>query len=247
MKERGALWRIGLFGLLVALLSSGTAIAAGFGNRMDWWDFKTGLTVLRWAVYGGVLGGALSLAGCIEALLRRSRRGLVLAIFGLFISTAVVGLPWIWWETAKGVPPIHDITTDTRNPPSFVAILPLRRSAPNPVEYGGPEVAAQQRAAYPDVKPLIIKLPPDRAFERALAVARAQGLRIVEANQDEGRIEAIDSTFWFGFKDDVVIRITPADGGSRLDVRSVSRVGRSDIGTNAKRIRTFLKGMQKGD
>jgi uncharacterized protein (DUF1499 family) len=97
------------------------------------------------------------------------------------------------------------------------------------------------------VKPLIIKLPHDRAFERALAVARAQGLRIVEANQDEGRIEAIDSTFWFGFKDDVVIRITPADGGSRLDVRSVSRVGRSDIGTNAKRIRTFLKGMQKGD
>ena len=136
---------------------------------------------------------------------------------------------------------IHDITTDTETPPAFVAILPLRAGVPNSVEYGGPELAAQQRTGYPDLGPLTLQIPPTQAFTHALTAARAMGWEIAASEATEGRIEATDTTFWFGFKDDVVVRITPAGGGSRIDVRSVSRVGKSDIGTNAKRITEYLR------
>lgn len=137
---------------------------------------------------------------------------------------------------------INDITTDTENPPVFVSVLALRKNAPNSATYGGPKIAAQQHAAYPDIRPLISDLPPARAFERSLSVARQMGWKIVDENPAEGRIEATATTRWFGFKDDVVLRIAPAAGnGSRVDIRSVSRVGRGDVGTNARRIRTFLK------
>jgi uncharacterized protein (DUF1499 family) len=146
-------------------------------------------------------------------------------------------------RTARTVPPIHDITTDTADPPRFVAVVPLRKDALNPIEYGGPEIAAQQQRAYPDLHPVTLPDPPARAFEHALAAARAQGWEIVEAAPAEGRIEATDTTRWFGFKDDVVVRVRMAENGSRLDVRSLSRVGRSDLGKNAARIRAFLRAL----
>ncbi len=154
---------------------------------------------------------------------------------------ATVGVPWSYKQTAGRVPPIHDITTDTTDPPAFVAILPLRKDAPNPADYGGPDVAAQQRRAYPDLEPVSFDLAPDRLFARATAAAREMGWEIVAVVPAEGRIEATDTTFWYGFKDDVVIRITPIERGSRIDIRSVSRVGRNDIGANARRIRAFLE------
>ncbi|MBI3803639.1 MAG: DUF1499 domain-containing protein [Nitrospirae bacterium] len=87
--------------------------------------------------------------------------------------------------------------------------------------------------------------PPDQAFDKALAAARSSGWKLVDARKEEGRIEATDTTFWFGFKDDIVVRITPADPGSRIDVRSVSRVGKSDVGTNARRIQKYLRKLEK--
>ena len=138
------------------------------------------------------------------------------------------------------MPFIHDVTTDLENPPPFVAILPLRASAPNTAEYGGPEVAAQQRAGYPDLGPLTLQVPPEQAFSRALAAGRDMGWEIVANEPTEGRIEATATTLWFGFKDDVVVRVTPTNGGSRIDVRSVSRVGKSDVGANAERITAYL-------
>jgi uncharacterized protein (DUF1499 family) len=156
----------------------------------------------------------------------------------------VVVVPWQQRRSSRGVPPIHDISTDTENPPPFVAIAPLRADAPNPVEYAGPEAASRQRQAYPEIQPVVVGLPPDTAFVRALAAARAKRWEIVEANAAEGRIEATDRTFWFGFYDDVVIRITPSGTGSIVDVRSKSRVGRGDMGTNARRIRGYLRELQ---
>jgi uncharacterized protein (DUF1499 family) len=143
-------------------------------------------------------------------------------------------------DQAKRVPPIHDITTDTDRPPEFVAVLPRRADAPNGVEYEGAEIARQQREAYPDIGPLRLPLAPGEAFARALAAARASGWEIVGADSAAGRIEATATTAWFGFKDDVVVRIAPEEGGSRVDVRSVSRVGKSDVGANAERIRKYL-------
>lgn len=219
---------------------------AGFGSRLGWWDFRTGFLILKWGVYGGLATAVISLVGCVLARPGGPRRGFVPAVLGLLISLVVVGVPWRWKQTAQRVPPIHDITTDTENPPRFVGVLPLRKNAGNPAEYGGLEIAAQQRAGYPNLGPATLNVPPDQAFERALVAARDMCWGIVEANAAEGRIEATDTTFWFGFKDDIVVRVAPVDAGSRIDVRSVSRVGRSDAGTNARRIQKYLEKMLRG-
>jgi uncharacterized protein (DUF1499 family) len=214
---------------------------AGLGSRWGWWHFRTGFQILTWAAYGGLAAAGISFTGIVMALVRAPRRGLLAALIGLVLGLVVAGIPWQLKLTAQQVPPIHDITTDTENPPEFVAVVPLRRNAPNPTDYGGAGLAAQQRAAYADLKPVFLKVSPEQAFVNALAVARDMGWEIVDAQASEGRIEATDTTFWFGFKDDVVVRIKAADQGSRIDVRSVSRVGKSDVGTNAKRIRAYLE------
>jgi uncharacterized protein (DUF1499 family) len=125
-----------------------------------------------------------------------------------------------------------------------VAIAPLRADAPNPVTYEGEEIAQQQREGYPDIRPVLLELPADRAFQRALDAAEAQGWEIVDADPADGRIEATDRTFWFGFYDDVVIRLTPVDGRTVVDIRSKSRVGGSDVGANARRIRGYMVDLQ---
>jgi uncharacterized protein (DUF1499 family) len=152
----------------------------------------------------------------------------------------VAFVPWQLQQRARSAPAIHDISTDTANPPAFIAVLPLRAKAPNPAAYGGREIAEQQSRAYPDIQPLMLGVPPSVAFSRARDIAEGMGWQIVAADPASGRIEAVATTLWFGFNDDVVVRITSAGDGSRIDVRSVSRVGESDIGTNARRIREYL-------
>lgn len=233
-------------GLSIAVLAALMAIGAGFGSRFERWHFRTGFALLQWGAMGGGAAAIVSLIALIGLWRRRaSQRQIVLALLGFTIGIAIFAIPVQWMMTARRVPPIHDITTDTENPPEFVAILKVRQGAPNPAEYGGPEIAAQQKRGYPELGPTVLPIPPDQAFERALAAARSMGWQIVDANREEGRIEATDTTFWFGFKDDVVIRIAPADQGSRIDVRSVSRVGKSDVGTNARRIESYLEKLQR--
>jgi uncharacterized protein (DUF1499 family) len=208
---------------------------------LEWWHFRVGFTVLKWGAYLALFAALISLVGLIGAAGQKHRRGLMLGTAGLLLGLAAAWVPWSWLQTARNVPPIHDITTDTDNPPAFVAVLPLRRDASNPAEYGGPELASQQREGYPDLAPALLLVSPGTAFERALAAARKMGWKIFDANPEEMRIEATDTTFWFGFKDDIVVRITPTEEGSRIDVRSVSRVGKSDVGTNARRIMKFFE------
>lgn len=232
--------RVAISGFLLALLAGAALLLAGVSHRLQWLDFRSALTLFRWAAYGGAAAALLSLLGLIVARPGSARRGFPLAMLGLVIGLVVVGIPWQLWQKAQRLPFIHDITTDLENPPAFVAILPLRADAPNPAEYGGPEIATQQRAGYPDLGPLTLQEPPPQAFTRALDAARAMKWEIVASEPTEGRIEATATTFWFGFKDDVVVRVTPTGGGSRVDVRSVSRVGRSDVGANAERITAYL-------
>jgi uncharacterized protein (DUF1499 family) len=229
-------------GFVLSAIAITTAMGAGAGVRLEFWDFRQGFRILNWAAYLGIAGTVLSFAGAILGRPGKGRRGFPLAVAGIALGALAFGVPGNWYRIAKEVPMIHDITTDTENPPKFVSILALRKDAPNPAAYGGPEIAAQQHAAYPDIRPLVSDFPPAKAFERARSVARRMCWNIVAENQAEGRIEATATTRWFGFKDDVVIRIVPsAGGGSRVDIRSVSRVGRSDLGTNARRIRAFLR------
>jgi uncharacterized protein (DUF1499 family) len=155
------------------------------------------------------------------------------------------------------VPPIHEISTDLTDPPAFVAVEALRKSsdAVNPPEYvrqvkgpGGSiiDVTRMQRAHYPDIQPLQLAVAPAEALKSAQRAAQQLGWASVAYAPAEGRLEATDTTAFFGFKDDVVVRVRASDGGSRVDVRSKSRVGLSDIGTNAKRVRAFLKAMENG-
>ena len=161
------------------------------------------------------------------------------------MGAVAFGVPFMMLQSAKRSPPIHDITTDTENPPRFVAIILLRKGSPNPVEYQGADISHQQRTAYPDIQPATITGAPDAAFNRALDTARQLGWQIVAAIPNEGRIEATDTTIWFGFKDDIVVRVTPTGAGSRIDVRSVSRLGQGDLGKNAARIRDYLQRLQQ--
>jgi len=239
--QGGSCYRLSQGGCVLALLAVATVVLAGIGNRFGWWNFRISLQILRWAAAAGAAALVLSLASALLNWLRGGRKGLVFSIIGLLAGLAITGTALNWRQLARSVPPIHDISTDIDNPPQFHDILALRKEAPNPAFYGGPDIAAQQLAAYPDIKPLMLAVPTDKAFDRAVAAARAMGWEIVASNPAEGRIEATATTFWFGFKDDVVIRIAPDRQGSRVDVRSVSRVGRSDVGTNARRIRAYLQ------
>lgn len=230
--------------LALALLAAIVAAFAGLGARWGLWHFGTGFQLLRWAAYGAMAAIAIAMIAIFLTWPGRARRGLPIAVVALLLAAAVAYVPWSWRSTARSVPPIHDITTDLENPPEFVAIVPLRADARNPVEHGGPEVAAHQRRGYPDIRPLVLDMPQDRAFQRALDTAHEMGWEIVDVNPEEGRIEATDRTFWFGFEDDVVIRLTPLNDRTVVDVRSLSRVGGGDAGTNARRVRKYLEAVQ---
>lgn len=220
------------------------AIASGIGTRFGWWGFRTGLLLLKWTAYGELALMAVAVIGCILAYSRGSGSGLPLFVLTCIITIAALSVPLRMYLIARSVPAIHDISTDTSNPPLFDAVLGLRKDALNSVEYGGEALAEQQKKAYPDIVPLAMKLPPAQVFEHALTYAKAQGWTIVRADAGKKMIEATDTTFWFGFKDDIVIRIVPEANGSRIDVRSLSRVGRSDVGANAARIRKLLKALK---
>lgn len=213
--------------------------ASGLGYRNGLWPLGTAFQMLTWGAYAGVTALVLGLVAVFGTRRVTHRPGFTLAAVAAIVGALAVLVPYSWQRTASRVPRIHDITTDTLSPPTFVAIVPLRANAPNTLEYS-PEVAAQQKTGYPDIAPLTLALPPDQAFDRALAAAKEQGWAIVAADKAAGRIEATDTTFFFGFTDDIVVRITPEANGSRIDVRSVSRIGRSDVGTNAARIRGYL-------
>jgi uncharacterized protein (DUF1499 family) len=226
--------------LVLAVLVAAAVASAGLGYRAGWWGLRPTFTILQISVAGALAVVALALAGLILALVARSWPGVAAAVLAGLIAGGAAAVPLGMRRTAAAVPPIHDITTDTANPPEFVALRAARVASPNGAAYGGPEVAAQQRAGYPDLAPLTVALPPDRAIARLESAARRLGWDVAAAVPAEGRLEATATTRWFAFKDDVVVRAMPVPGGSRIDVRSASRVGKSDLGVNAARIRTLL-------
>jgi uncharacterized protein (DUF1499 family) len=239
LRLTGNMRRIAIAGLVLASLAALAAICAGLGYRWEFWSHGPAFTILRWAGYASLAGAAVSLVAALLVLRRRPRRGLLPAAAGLALGLLVAAVPLSYLRAARSVPPIHDISTDMDDPPGFVAILALRANAPNSAVHAGASIAGQQREAYPDIVPIVLPLAPQQAFTKALAATRALGWQVVAAVPEDGRIEATDRTFWFGFRDDVVVRVKPQNGGSVIDLRSVSRVGRSDVGANAKRIRRF--------
>lgn len=222
----------------LALLAVLMLLASGAGTRFGLWSFPVGFQILKWAAYLGVGVAVVAFVGFLFPGMRT--RGGALLVVSAALGLSVAAVPAYWIQVARKAPPIHDISTDLEDPPSFIAVRALRGDRSNPVRHAGPALAEAQRNAYPDIQPLTLEISPADAFVRALRAAREMGWEIVAQDAANGRIEATATTFWFGFKDDVVVRIAPSDGGSRIDVRSLSRVGVGDAGANAERIRKYL-------
>ncbi len=228
--------------LSTTLAGGGALIAAvaGFGHRFRLWRHLAAFKIFFLGVVAATAGLAVGLIGAYLGWRDSQPMAVTWSVVACVVALAVM-VPTLWAiRLLRKFPLIHDITTDTDDPPEFVAVRRLRADAPNASDYGGLEVARLQRDAYPDLKPMYLRMSPSEAFESAKKCAHEMGWEIVDADPAVGRIEASDRTFWFGFIDDIVIRIVSEENGSRIDVRSVSRVGRSDLGANAQRIRRFL-------
>lgn len=244
MEKSKVVFFIATSGFIIAVISALISLVAGLGTRFNWFFFRIGLEMMGIATIVGLVAIAISIIAIVAFFFTPLNKGIYLSILGLIISIPVAVIP-LYMRYEIKVPPIHDITTDITNPPAFVSILPLRKDAYNKPEYGGPDIAAQQTKAYPDIKTLTLNMSANKAFSKALNIAKNMDWEIVAVEPREWRIEATATTFWMGYKDDIVIRIKAHDKMSSLDIRSVARVGKSDFGKNAKRIRIFLREMQK--
>jgi hypothetical protein len=213
------------------------------------------------------LGGALVLA-CVAILLALAS-GIVIwrdgtgggryAAAALFIGFALIAYPLYLGVKAYRLPAIYDITTDPIDPPQFDAIARLRPRDANPIAYAGLYTAEQQNAAYPDIAPDDTTATPQEAYSAAMKVITKRRWRVVDARPPQaalpravdarappdtavrdGIIEAVARTPILGFRDDVVVRVRATPDGARIDVRSASRYGRNDLGTNASRVSNLI-------
>jgi len=230
--------KFALSGFVLGAGGSAVLTASGIGYRLGWWQVGTALNISEWAVYGAALGLVLSLFGAILSRPGARQRSFLLSLLGIAASLPVVAIAVQWEYATRTYPPINDISTDTDDPPVFWDM-------PNPTEYPGAETATLQRAAYPDLAPLILSVAPEQAYALAMALTRDMGWEIVADEPKDGRIEAVDRSFLYGFKDEIIIRITAPDGGARVDLRSRSRIGLIDRGVNAKRVRAFLTALKE--
>lgn len=239
---------------LAALLSLGgvaAALIASVGSGMGLWHFRIGFTVLRYAFYAAAAGGVLALIAIIAGLVRRTGPGKLnlLSLAAALLFTLYLGQMVM---TARSVPAIHDASTDLEDLPAFTTLQVRPDNLENVPDEGRPELArldpesrwkAIHRRAYGDLRTLRVPTGVAETTERAADLARSRGWDIARFDRDAGIVEATATSRFFRFKDDVVIRVRPdpqRPGGSLVDMRSISRVGGSDVGMNAKRIRAFL-------
>ena len=220
--------------LVTAIATVIILLMATMGFRMEWWGYSGSLTVLRVAVSVGVIAMLLAVIGIFKSWTGRGRPGLARGVIALLIVAPTLVTPLYWSYSKSTLPPIQDISTDLESPPEFW-------DSPTSRIYPGEAVAKQQREAFPDIQPLFLSSPMTPLFDQILTLVRERGWMLVAAERDEGRIEATVTTFWYGFKDDVVFRLTQLDAAVRVDMRSTSRFGSGgDGGSNAQRIRAFL-------
>ena len=241
MESSGTVSPVAMAGFWIGLLACLLLMLDGPAYRAHILDLGTALRiVIPAALFLGLIAVVLSLVG----IARSGSKGMALA--GLVLGLIAAAMPATSINTARHSP-IHDVSTDRDNPPQFVAVLPLRAAAKaaNSTDYDA-KTAELQKETYPDIGPLHLDVPPAQAFGRAQNAAREMKWDIVTTDPAQGRIEATATTFWFGFKDDVVVRIAADGSGSRVDVRSLSRIGKSDVGANAKRVREYLAKVKAG-
>ena len=239
----------------LAVVSLLVIVSAGFGKQLGLWPMPFALLMMLPAgVLLGAVAAAVGLVWVVWSRMSDNRANGLYGWIGFIGAIAVIAAPVHAAYVGFTVPPINDITTDTEHPPQFVALLGLRKDAQTPPDYPGGKTltwkgekvtwAEAQKLAYPDIRTYFAFTTPDKLFDTALKVARDMGWRIVAADKKDGRIEATDTTFFFGFTDDIVIRVAQSGEGAKLDIRSKSRVGISDVGKNAARIRAYRQALE---
>ncbi|HEX8621724.1 MAG TPA: DUF1499 domain-containing protein [Allosphingosinicella sp.] len=229
------------------------ALVAALGSAMEIWGFRAGLTSLRYLFWAAVAGAAIGLIGLIMA--RRRAKLLLANLVALVVALGFVLYLGNLVRTAKSVPAIHDVATDLDDLPQFVRLKVRADNLEKIPDEGKPELKALppeqrwkavHRAHYGDLRTVRLAIPPAEAVRRAAALARERGWDVATVDEARGVVEATETSRFFRFKDDVVVRVRPAPGGGSLvDMRSISRVGASDVGVNAKRVRAFLADLRR--
>ncbi len=212
------------------------------GTKFGIFPWQIGLMLMAGATVLAAIGLIGGLWGYMIARSKGYALDKPLCGLGALLSAVVLAVFGSQFMAATSVPGIHNISTDINDPPVFNAVTALRAVDPdnNSLDYDATKLGPLQTEAYPDVKSLQTDLDRSAALARSVSVLEDMGLEIVEADPEGRIVEATFTSFWFGFKDDLVVRIRPQGGGSLIDLRSVSRVGESDLGANAKRISEFL-------
>lgn len=251
--------------LTVSLLLPVYFAVSALGVKFGLWDWKLGLgtLIITWGPRLLIAALILAAVALIACLIKRPRTSVNAAVMGLLIPA--VGLSYMQYVRAQNadVPPIHDVATTIEYPPTFSEAIMRERQASgaNPVHplttslgsieaYKAPRFADRHarslgdigREAYPHLRPVIVSAEPQRLFEVLRQEAQDRGWAIVTDDPASGTFEATAETFWFGFKDDVAVRVRPGAAPNQLqiDARSTSRVGLGDMGANAERLREYL-------
>ena len=242
MSERKS--RLAAGGLWLGVLALVVLVICIAGNRLELVHFGIAVRGMALAAAIGILAAIVSAIGLILTLVT-TRKGTRVAIAGLVLGVLVAAPVVQQIIVGSKVPGIHDVTTDLDNPPAFKAVVAARGEGSNPLDRAEPENLAElQQQAYPDLATLAVAEHPGKVFEAALETAREMEWEIVASDPEAGVIEATATTAVMNFKDDIAIRVTETDDGAAVDVRSVSRVGISDLGANANRIRTYLHALR---
>ncbi|MEL6790092.1 MAG: DUF1499 domain-containing protein [Pseudomonadota bacterium] len=232
---------------IVTVLLGVAVMAAGPGYRFGLWGLGDAFTILRtvgpWLAYGGIASAVALVIGLVS----RQRSVLMVCLLAIGMSG---GLTYMLTEQRARGPanPIHDLTTDFTDPPAIIAAASAERSNPpnyaGDAPYGdtGKSVIRWQQELYPDLQAQIFKSPADTVFDAAADTLLAMKMDVLTTDKNAGRLEAAYTSPWFGFVDDFIVRIqTIPNGDVRVDLRSKSRIGRSDLGANVARIKAFQK------
>jgi uncharacterized protein (DUF1499 family) len=234
--------RLAIWARRCAVFSLAATVLAVLIVRSGILELEPALATFAAALVFALIGIVLAL-GAFVVIWKDGIAGAGYAFSAIAIGLALIGYPSYLGYRAYRLPMINDITTDPIDPPRFDVLARLRPRGT--VEYAGLYAAEQQRKAYPDIEPLSVSVSPKAAYDAAIAMMLKRKWRVVvdrppgPARRD-GQIEAVARTPIMGFRDDVAVRIRPDADGARIDVRSASRYGRHDFGTNAARIRSLL-------
>ncbi|HEX8645007.1 MAG TPA: DUF1499 domain-containing protein [Allosphingosinicella sp.] len=244
---------------VAAVLAFGAVAAAwigAFGSAEQWWHFRSGFFVLRCAFYAAAAGALLALLAAFAR--RRGGEGLgMINILSFVVAAGLLFYLYGLYRTAHSVPPIHDITTNLEDYPRFYRLRVRDDNLAQVPSGGRPELDRMtprdrwrtlHREAYPDLRTVRVPWSVEETVRRAARIAGERGWEVATVDVRQGVMEAVDTTRFFRFQDNVVVRVTPITGGgegSMVDMRSISRVGVSDVGTNAERIREFLADLQR--